>query len=250
MPKPVEFHDAFARVLADVSPRVLTLDECDSTMDEARALAEGGAAAGTVVVADVQRRGRGRVDRTWTSAPGLGLHATWIARPREPAERWTLIPLVTGVAATAAIRARALVESGLKWPNDLMVGDKKLGGILVEADVPSFVLVGLGINVSNTSFPAELPAATSLALEGAKRLDRADLLARTMQGFEELMRDPDAALGRYREICVTLGRRVRVETPRDPVEGIAVDVDARGALVVDTGGSTTAVAAGDVVHVR
>lgn len=245
MPKPTEFHEAFARALASVSPRVVTLDEAGSTNDEARSLARDGAPHLSVVVADHQTAGRGRLDRRWESAPGAGLAASWVARPQLPVERWTLIPLLAGVAACKAIRDRAKVDATLKWPNDLITARGKLGGILVEAELPAFVVAGLGVNVSQTEFPPELNA-TSLALEGAQRLDRADLLQHTLQNFEDALRDPDAALARYREWCATIGRRVRVQRIGGEVEGIAHDVDASGALVVDG----APIQSGDVVHLR
>lgn len=253
MPKPVEFHEAFARALAGVSPRAVTLDETASTNDDARALAREGAPHGTVVAADAQTAGRGRLGRAWWSRPGEALIASWVVRPALPVEAWTTIPLLAGVAAAEAVRARAKVEVGLKWPNDVTTGGaRKLGGILAEAEVPHFVVVGLGVNVSQVAFPAELrEIATSLALEGAVRLDRADLLAATLARFDEALADPGAALDRYRALCVTLGRGVRVERPSgEPLEGVARDVDATGALLVESGGETVAVASGDVVHLR
>jgi BirA family biotin operon repressor/biotin-[acetyl-CoA-carboxylase] ligase len=245
MPKPAEFHEAFARALAPVSPRVVTLDEAASTNDEARTLARDGAPHLSVVVANHQTAGRGRLGRRWESAPGAGLAASWVARPPFAVERWTLIPLFAGVAACDAIRARAKVEASLKWPNDLVTARGKLGGILVEAEPPAFAVVGLGVNVSHTAFPPGLEA-TSLALEGAQRLDRADLLAHALRGFAAALGDPGAALARYRELCATLGRRVRVQRRGGDVEGIAEDVDASGALVVDG----APVQSGDVVHLR
>ena len=249
MPKPTEFHAAFARALRGVVPGAVTLDETASTNDDARTLAREGAPHLTVVVADAQTAGRGRLGRTWSSPRGLGLIASWVARPPLPVERWTLVPLLAGVAAAEAVRARTGVVATLKWPNDLRVGERKLGGILVEAEVPEFVVVGLGVNVSQTVFPEDLAAiATSIALEGGMRLDRADLLAATLREFEEALRDPGAAMERYRALCDTLGRRVRVERAHvEPLEGVARAIDERGALVLDDG---TAVASGDVVHLR
>jgi len=253
MPKPHDFHTAFERALFEVSPRAVTLDGTDSTMDDARALARDGAPHLAVVVADFQSAGRGRIGRTWVSPPGLGLHATWIVRPDLPVERWTTVPLLAGVAAAEALRARAQVDATLKWPNDLLVGARKIGGILVEAEPPAFLLVGLGINVSHREFPDELASiATSVALEGGRRLDRADLLAATLKNFDAALDEPDGALRRYRELCGTLGERVRVERVNaDPIEGVARDIDERGALLVDDGTpGGTLVASGDVHHLR
>jgi BirA family biotin operon repressor/biotin-[acetyl-CoA-carboxylase] ligase len=131
-----------------------------------------------------------------------------------------------------------------------MVGGRKLGGILVEADVPRCALIGLGVNVSHASFPVELPGATSLAIEGARRLDRADLLAHTMTRFDEALKDPDAALDRYRSLCATIGARVRVERMGGNLEGAALGIDPSGALILSVAGEDVTVQAGDVVHLR
>jgi BirA family biotin operon repressor/biotin-[acetyl-CoA-carboxylase] ligase len=252
VPKATGFHEEFARALAGVSPRVVTLDEVGSTMDEARVLARAGALPGTAVVADHQTAGRGRFGRGWVSPPGLGLHASWVVRPALPIDRWTLIPLLAGVAVAEAVRARTGVEATLKWPNDLLVGARKLGGILVEAEVPEFLVVGLGINVSHLELPEELrETATSLALEGAVRLDRADLFAATLAGFARALADVPEALARYQQLCATLGERVRIErVGAEPLEGVARDVDPSGALVLESAGERLRVASGDVVHLR
>jgi BirA family biotin operon repressor/biotin-[acetyl-CoA-carboxylase] ligase len=138
------------------------------------------------------------------------------------------------------------VQAALKWPNDLMVGERKLGGILTEAEPPSFVVVGLGLNVNQTSFDPELTA-TSIALEQGLRLDRADLAAATLQRFQEALDTPDAALQRFRELCTTIGRAVRVERQaQEPIEGVCERIDDDGAIVV----SGARIAAGDVTHLR
>lgn len=246
MPKPTEFHAAFARALRDVSPKAVTLDRTGSTNDDARALGREGAAHLTVVVAQEQTAGRGRLGRTWVAAPGEALLCSWVVRPALPVERWTVLPLLAGLAAVEAVRARTGVEAGLKWPNDLLVRERKLGGILTEAEVPAFAVVGLGLNVSTQRFPEDLPA-TSLALEGALRLDRADLLARILANFDASLADVEGALERYRAACVTIGRSVRVErSDGGVVAGVARAVTGAGALDVDG----EQVAAGDVHHVR
>lgn len=246
MPKPTEFHEAFARALAGVVPGGVTLDETGSTNDDARALAREGAPHLTAVVANAQASGRGRRGRAWMAEPGEALLASWVVRPPFPVERWTLVPLLVGVAAAEAVRARARVDATLKWPNDVLVGERKLAGILVEAEPPSFCVAGLGLNVSQTAFPPDLPA-TSLALESAVRLDRADLLAAVLRRFDEALREPEGALERYRALCSTLGAAVRVERGGgDPVEGVAERIEPDGALVV----AGRRLHAGDVVHLR
>lgn len=253
MPKLTEFHAAFARALAVVSPRVVTLDETASTNDDARALGRDGAPHLSVVVANAQTRGRGRLDRAWFAEPGEALLASWVVRPAMPVDRWTLLPLLAGLAVTEAVRARTGVDATLKWPNDVMVAERKLGGILTEAHVPDFAVIGLGLNASQRKFPQEIEEiATSLAREGAVRLDRADLLAATLAAFARALAHPDDALDAYRARCATLGRTVRVERAGTAdLHGVARGVDASGALIVTTDdGADHVVVSADVIHLR
>ena len=252
MPKEQDFHLAFKRALADVSPQVVTLDETGSTNDDARALARAGAPHGTVVVANTQSAARGRLGRSWIVDPRQALNASWIVRPERPVDEWTVIPLLVGVAVADAVRQRTGVEARLKWPNDVLVGARKLAGILTEAEVPQFVVAGVGMNVLQQSFEGErAETATSIAIEGGTRLDRPDLVATMMQLFGEALADPVKALDRYRELCLTIGQTVRVERATgDPVSGFARAIDDTGALVVETARGDVRVASGDVVHLR
>lgn len=252
MGKPVlPYDEAVAAALEGLSPRAVVLSTCASTNDEARDLARAGAAHLTVVTAEVQTAGRGRRGRTWTSAPGEGLHTSIVVRPSLAVDRWTLLPLLTGVACVRAIRHRAKVPVGLKWPNDLVVDGRKLGGILVEAEPPTFAVAGIGVNVAQTSFDGELAEiATSLAREGAVRLDRADLLGFIVRYLDEALADPDEAMDRYRRASVTVGRAVRVIRDGDEIVGTAAEVDDRGALILDVAGRAETITAGDVVHLR
>jgi BirA family biotin operon repressor/biotin-[acetyl-CoA-carboxylase] ligase len=252
MPKEQDFHLAFKRALADVSPRVVTLDETRSTNDDARALARAGAPHMTVVVADTQSAARGRLGRSWISDPRQALNASWIVRPDIPVDRWTVIPLLAGVASADAVQRRTNVEARLKWPNDVLVGTRKLAGILTEAEVPDFMIVGLGLNVMQPAFDEDrAEIATSVAIEGGTRLDRPDLLAAVLQGFRDALGDPAKALDRYRELCITFGQSVRVERATgDPVSGFARAIDDTGALVIETSAGDVRIASGDVVHLR
>jgi BirA family biotin operon repressor/biotin-[acetyl-CoA-carboxylase] ligase len=252
VPKEQDFHLAFKRALADVSPRVVTLDETASTNSDARELARVGAPHLTVVSADTQTAARGRLGRSWISDPHQALNASWIVRPEMAVDGWTVLPLIAGVAAAEAIRERTGVEARLKWPNDVVAARGKLAGILTEAEVPNFVIVGLGVNVAQTSFDDErAQTATSIAIEGGRRLDRADLLAAVLKVFREALNDPLGALQRYRGLCATLGQHVRVaRASGDSVGGFARAVDDQGALVVETSDGDMTVASGDVVHLR
>lgn len=232
--------------------RVVALAETGSTNDEALRLAREGAPDGTVVVADVQTAGRGRLGRGWWAEPGTALLASWVVRPQVPPDRWPALSLVAGVAAAGALARTCGLEVRLKWPNDLVVGERKLGGILAEAEVARFVVIGLGVTVSKTEFPPDLAGtATSVEAAGGRSPGRPALIAAILEAFASECMDLAGALARYRDRCSTLGRRVRVErAAAAPLEGLARDVDESGALIVVTLDGDVAVASGDVVHLR
>jgi len=201
-------------------PRTVRLGSVGSTQDVARDLP-----VGSVVVADHQTTGRGRLARTWEAQPGAGLYASFVVRP---------VPLLSLAAGVAAAEACGPAVR-LKWPNDLLLGDRKLGGILIEVSADKAV-VGVGINLS-------------WAPAGAAMLEvpRDDLLA----GLKRLIdrwtaAPPSETLKAWRALSETLGRRVRVELPDRVLEGMAQDVDENGSLIVDG----VPVSAGDVIHLR
>jgi BirA family transcriptional regulator, biotin operon repressor / biotin---[acetyl-CoA-carboxylase] ligase len=228
-------------------------------------LAAGGR-EGQVLAAEEQTAGRGRAGRTWVSRPGASLTFSVLLRPTSvplAARGW--LPLLTGLAVVAGVRTASGVAATLKWPNDVLVGDRKLAGILAEqAPDEDAVVIGIGLNVALPEAalpvsPAGLPA-TSLLVEGAD-VAREPLLVEILRALERgylaFAADPDPArsglLAQYRAACSTLGREVRVELPAGRVlAGTAEDVDPSGRLLVRPAGATsaTAVSAGDVVHLR
>ena len=153
--------------------RLLWKKEVRSTNDELRNLAEDGMAGGLVLLAESQTSGRGRRGATWFSPAGEGLAFSILLRPEAPKPFWSRLSLVAGLAVAEALE-RSIPMAEIKWPNDVMVADKKIAGILVEAE-NDFVIVGIGINVNTTSFPNELPA-TSLALEKGGQVERRKVL--------------------------------------------------------------------------
>jgi BirA family biotin operon repressor/biotin-[acetyl-CoA-carboxylase] ligase len=219
-------------------------EETGSTNDDAKALAEAGAPQGTAVLARRQTRGRGRAGRSFLSPEG-GLYLSVVLRPRRPPAEWGLVPLLAGVVVARELR-RAGFDASLKWPNDVMISQEKVGGILVESrwgDAP-FAVVGVGVNVARVP---EVAGATALArhasppdVRGLAERVATSLVARTLTWDVE-GRGP--LLAEIRASCQTLGRRVGWEGG----EGLAVDVAEDGALVVETGdGSRRRVVAGDV----
>ena len=224
--------------------------------------AAGGAPEGSVLVAEAQTAGRGRMGRAWLSPPGAALMFSVLLRPAavRPARRgW--IPLLAGVAIASAVAAVAGLDARLKWPNDILVGERKLAGILAEQAADA-VVVGVGVNVSTRRAELPVEAATSLALEGAAGTRRQQLLGAALGELERWYLtwadgvspgDPDACglHAEYRRRSVTLGRPVRVEFPGgDAARGTALDVDTEGRLLLQTAGDQLAVSAGDVVHLR
>jgi BirA family biotin operon repressor/biotin-[acetyl-CoA-carboxylase] ligase len=238
--------------------------ETGSTNADAMALARDGEPEGIVVVADHQTAGRGRRGRSWEAPPGAGLLASILLRP--PAVVVEACTMAVGVAAAEAVEAVAGFSPRLKWPNDLVwpgdgsAEDRKLAGILAEADWPAgSVVVGIGINVT---WPADLPpdlaeiAVACNHVTGAE-IDREDLLVAMLRRLDAwyapLVASGDVGplRGAGRERSATLGRQVRVDLGAEELVGTAVDVTAEGHLVVETlDGDQRTIAAGDVVHLR
>ncbi|ESP97910.1 biotin--[acetyl-CoA-carboxylase] ligase [Streptomyces sp. CHA1] len=219
---------------------------------------------GTVLVAEEQLSGRGRLDRRWSAPARSGIFFSVLLRPTAPVEKWGWLPLLTGVAVASAVSRIAGVDTGLKWPNDLMVtvGDeeRKAGGILAEM-AGGGIVIGVGVNVTLRADELPVPTAGSLGLAQAAVTDRDPLLRAVLRSLEEWYgrwqeAGGDAAASgaqaAYAAGCVTLGRAVRAELPGgEALTGEAVALDADGRLVLATGdGVQRPVGAGDIVHLR
>lgn len=232
-----------------------------STNDRARELAEEGAAHGEVVIAESQTGGRGRRGRPWVSPPGLNVYLSVVLRPELPPSRATELTLLTSVAVCDALR-QADVPAEIKWPNDLLIGGRKVAGILTElASEPErvhWVVVGIGVNVNATEadFPEELrPIATSVRIERGAPAPRALLVAACLTSLEAWL-DRHAEEGfapireAWRERAGTLGRDVTVRAEGRDVVGRAEDIDASGALLVRTDRGLERILSGDVLMLR
>ena len=238
-------------------PEVTVVPQTGSTNADLLEEARAGAAEGLVLVAEEQTAGRGRLGRSWSAPPGAGLIFSVLLRPAGvPAARLGWLPLLTGVAVATAVRETTAVPASLKWPNDVLVGDRKLAGILAEAHGDA-VVVGVGLNVTLSQPELPVPTATSLLIEDAASTDRGELLAAILAGlarrYQAWRTDPDGAELRadYLRWSATVGREVRVELPGGTrLSGTAEDVDEVGRLVVRTPDNLVRVGAGDVVHVR
>ncbi|MBT3294718.1 MAG: biotin--[acetyl-CoA-carboxylase] ligase [Verrucomicrobia bacterium] len=232
--------------------------DIDSTNTRAAADAKAGAAEGTVWVSDQQSAGRGRMDRTWHSAPGANLYASVILRPSVPVNRISEIGLVAAVAIERALLAcHPDLAALIKWPNDILVERRKLCGVLceseVEADAIHFAIIGFGINVNETSFPAALkPTATSLCLELGREVSRPELLAAVLNALDDAYGDWLAAedlspfLPYLEAHSVLQGRDVTVSTFRETLRGRVQSMSPSGELILVRDKQTTVVSAGDV----
>jgi BirA family biotin operon repressor/biotin-[acetyl-CoA-carboxylase] ligase len=238
---------ALIRALAPEGWRLEVVPEAGSTNAVVAERARAGEPGGLVVVAEAQTAGRGRLDRSWVSPPRAGLTFSVLVRPDLPPAQWPWLPLWTGLAVASALRERAEVDAVLKWPNDVLVQDRKLCGVLAEVPQPGAAVLGIGLNVTTSAEELPHDQATSLRLAGARTTDRDTVLRAVLRSLAQVLADPGAARTQYRERCGTIGRRVRVELPAGRVvEGAAEAVDDDGRLVVDG----TAYGAGDVVHLR
>lgn len=249
------------------------LPETTSTNSDAANLAQLGMEHGTVVLAEQQTQGKGRQGRDWYSPAGGNLYCSVIlhlpgSSKQTPA--WvSWIPLVAAVAAARAVQTVTGLQPALKWPNDLLIGPRKLGGLLCESGVAGrqyvYVVVGIGLNVNvpREAFPKDLrEAATSMLSELGHAVDRASLLAALLLELEQqvdalfaLKEIPPDVLKEYTTFCCTLGRKIRVTlADGGSVEGVAESIVTDGALRIArdkaSGSGTVDVRAGDVVHLR
>ncbi len=231
---------------------VVRLASVDSTQSEAFRLAAVGAADGAVVVADTQESGRGRRGRDWHDVPGESLLVSLLVRPRLAAAALPQLSFVAAVAVAEAIETATGLAPRLKWPNDVMARGRKLAGILLESRpggaADPAVVIGIGVNLGQRSFPEELAdRATSVLLETGRTPDRDAVLEALLAAFDRwrarLERDGFTAVrDAWRSRTETLGRRVSVEG----VAGTAVDIGEDGALLVDDGGRVRRVVSGEI----
>ncbi|HUF53978.1 MAG TPA: biotin--[acetyl-CoA-carboxylase] ligase [Dehalococcoidia bacterium] len=217
-----------------IGRNLVYLSETKSTMDDARVEAETGASHGTVVMAEEQTKGRGRFGRRWVSPAGLNLYLTVVLRP--DAKRLRQLAMTAPLAICLAAEEVTPVQTGIKWPNDVQVGARKLAGVLIENEFsgaePKYALVGIGLNVNDPiAHPDIAQVATSLARETGRDIPREAALAALLNEFEELYERGDV-FAAWRERIVTLGQDVRLTFRDEAYEGHAEDVMDDGALIL------------------
>lgn len=238
--------------------RIECVGETESTNTDAVAAGRAGAGEGLVVIADSQRRGRGRLGRQWVSPAGVNLYCSVLLRPHLAPADVPLLTLVAGIAVADAVAAICPEGVAIKWPNDVLVQGRKVAGILTEMEVsggaPAFVVIGMGVNLNSreSEFPAEIrPIATSIALATGREVDRAAFAAGLLNAldarYESLLRDGfSALLPAWSERDALRGRQVQVRVGEEIVEGVAAGLAASGRLQIETAAGRREIVAGDV----
>jgi len=242
-----------------IGKKIYYFDSVSSTMDIAMQLGLKATPEGTLVLAETQTKGRGRLGRTWSSSKYKGIYLSLILTPRIQPNRASILTLMASVSVCEAIREITGLSIQIKWPNDILLHHKKLGGILTELnaemDEVRFVVIGIGINVNNDK-RALFSTATSLKEQKKESVNRVELLQEILRKIEEnylLLREKGSKfiIEKWRDYNITLGRRVKVYLHKEHIEGQAVDIDMDGGLLLrDDSGLTQKVTAGDVVHCR
>ena len=228
-------------------------DEVDSTMDIARELARKQCPHFTVVIAGRQKKGRGRLKRSWLSSNG-GLFFTIVIRPKIPPVLSSRVNLAASVVLAQTLRNMFNINARVKWPNDVLVDGKKISGILSEMDAEvdrvNFINIGIGLNVNNDPTPFE-PMATSLKKILGKKIPRIEVLKTFLDYFKDAVNNTefDNVVSEWKKNTETLNRHVRIVTANDVFEGLAVDVDDNGALILKLAdGSLKKIIYGDCFH--
>ncbi|NQX02481.1 biotin--[acetyl-CoA-carboxylase] ligase [bacterium] len=231
--------EAFNAAAADFPEpfRLLIRESVESTNDEVRTLAQAGAADGLIVLAERQTAGRGRRGAAWYSPAAESLAFSILLRPPELKALWPRLALAAGLAVAEAVEACGL-QAGIKWPNDVWLGQRKVAGILVEAGT-DFAVVGIGLNVNTTGFPPEVAEiATSLQLETGRDFSRADVLAAVIRKFSlrrrQIDADFDELVAAVNQRCVLTGKRVSLTTGGVPQTGLVEGIAAGGELLLRT----------------
>ena len=240
-----------------VGTEICYFDVTDSTNTQAKSLGEGDAPNGTLVVAGKQESGRGRRGRSFESPAGTGIFMTLLLRPEIEPQNASMLTLVSALAVAKGIEHMVDLPVQIKWPNDIVINGKKVCGILTEMsaqmDYVNHIVIGIGINVHNESFPEEIaPVATSLYMETGEHFNRAALIEEVWEQFEHYYaifmetEDLSGLVKEYDAHLVNRNQIVKVLDPKEPFEGKAMGITPRGELIVDTWESRRLVSAGEV----
>ncbi len=229
--------------------KIYHVGRVNSTQDVAREYINAGAKVGTVVVADSQCSGRGRNDRIWSSSPG-GLYLTAILK----VDYYTnLLPFLAGIAIAETIKEETCITPVLKWPNDILINGRKVGGVLINAewfDNKSLVLLGIGINLNNI-LPDSIKSGTTLSEEIGKEINLDNFLSRFLKQLEKYLyllgQNPEEIVTHWNRLTETLGRRLSILSNNKTYRGIAKYIDCDGALYLDCNGQTVKIISGTIL---
>jgi BirA family biotin operon repressor/biotin-[acetyl-CoA-carboxylase] ligase len=246
-----------------MKPRILRYESLPSTNTEVARLAQLGAEEGLTIVADEQTAGRGRLQRSWSSPKGAGLYCSVLLRPALAPDRWPLLTFVAALATGDALLEASKVQTDIKWPNDLLAGERKICGILAEGiETPAgrAVIVGIGINLTDDAFPNELASvATSVAREGprTRRPEREAILAALLKALARWYALLHEFEGAEKVVAAwasrssyAAGKLVQVTNGDEVLQGVTCGVESDGALRLETAGGLQLIRAGDVTSVR
>lgn len=217
-------------------------EEIDSTNIRAKAWAKEGAKEGSIVIADYQNAGKGRLGRVWLSPKATGIWMSLILRPMLLPIEIPQITLVAGLSMCKAIQNLTGLDAKIKWPNDIVVNKKKVCGILTEMSATekeiSYVVVGIGVNVNNQTFDSSIPYATSLAAEGKSYYQREQIIKRFAEIFEKQYelytqdRSLKSILKEYKNNCITLNKEVRISNTHEEYTAYIEDINTDGSLII------------------
>lgn len=245
-----------------IAKKIIYFDEITSTNDIAFALANNGAVDGTLVIADSQTTGKGRLNRKWFSPKGKSILASLILRPQMPISYSGNMILMVTLSIVHSIRHITNLEAMIKWPNDIVVNSKKVSGVLVESKIErnhvDFFVVGFGINVniSKDEFPKEIiDIATSINIELGFEVSRTQLLQEVLHQIESryirITDDLTNFFQEWKDFSITIGQRVKIEKPDAIIFGKALDIDKNGALIVQLdSGEIQSIMNDDLVQIR
>ncbi|HIE64326.1 MAG: biotin--[acetyl-CoA-carboxylase] ligase [Nitrospira sp.] len=259
----IESHRLSHPGLREMIREILFFERVESTNRVALDMAADGMPGGLLILSDSQRKGKGRLDRPWFSPAGANLYFSLLLRPYLSPRDFPLFSMAASLALCDSIHRATGLHPEIKWPNDILIEEKKLAGILLESKTagaettPLIIGIGVNVNVGPDSFPTDLQkSATSLKAVLGHPIDRTDLLNIILEGLAEqvsLLQDgkKDLLIQRIQKECATLGKKVRVNTLRQEFEGFAEEIDDDGALLLRMGdGRRRRIRIGDITHLR
>lgn len=252
-----ELESSLALSGTDMLNKLISLNEVDSTNTRAKLEAEKGAPDWTLVIADKQTGGKGRRGRGFTSPAGVGIFMTLILKPKFLPTKASMLTLISGMAVCKGIREMTKLEAMIKWPNDIVVNGKKICGILTEMsselEAINYIVTGIGINVNNEDFSAELKdKATSIKLETQKNFRRSDIIASVLKHFKTyydiFLKTTDLSLlkDEYNSFMINTGKNILVVQDGESYEAVAKSIDNDGELIIERDGQISKIISGEV----